>query len=352
MDPEGGLISLLLSNGGGHKFLVSVLLLLSPEDLKACRQVNSTLNKLIKAEMWGTKTGRSKLVKDLVHRWKTAEPRPVMIPVTQWDPVTGYFEHDDVSSMFSNDRFLIVGQVWGKVSVFSLETNRWVKELMPNQPWGIGRQDPEPEVRGSADLVAVKAGFMVTVWRVPSTQMEDWKQVHSFDMSNHRCPDLACADWPKETEVPEGAVLFGNPNFAAMQVDKNKIILLFVCCSSEPRANRGNLIIMKMDEKKEWANRTLASFLYPSLLASGGDWVALMRKTRDLNVRDLKVSLWVGEETTPQDAVLPGRNGFRKNSRILLDPPFLILCLGKDSEMCVYKMENRLGKSKNKSDSV
>ena len=62
---------------------------LDPEDLKACRQVNSTLNKLIKAEMWGTKTGRSKLVKDLVHRWKTAEPRPVMIPVTQWDPVWG-----------------------------------------------------------------------------------------------------------------------------------------------------------------------------------------------------------------------------------------------------------------------
>ena len=134
--------------------------------------------------------------------------------------------------------------------------------------------------------------------------MEDWKQVHSFDMSNHRCPDLACADWPKETEVPEGAVLFGNPNFAAMQVDKNKIILLFVCCSSEPRANRGNLIIMKMDEKKEWINRTLASFLSPSLLASGGDWVALLP-----NKRDMKVSLWVGEETTPQDFVLPGRNG-------------------------------------------
>ena len=93
--------------------MVSVLLLLSPEDLKTCRQVNSTLNKLIKAEMWGTKTGRSKLVKELVHRWKTAEPRPVKIPVT------GYLDHEDVSSMFSNDRFLIVGETVGKVSVFS-----------------------------------------------------------------------------------------------------------------------------------------------------------------------------------------------------------------------------------------
>ena len=40
MNSEEGLVSQLLGDGGGQKFFVDVLLLLDPEDLKACRQVD------------------------------------------------------------------------------------------------------------------------------------------------------------------------------------------------------------------------------------------------------------------------------------------------------------------------
>ena len=57
MDCEGiDYMSQLLAIGeGGEAFLVSCLLHLSPEDLKACRLVNKTWARVIKEGVWGNK---------------------------------------------------------------------------------------------------------------------------------------------------------------------------------------------------------------------------------------------------------------------------------------------------------
>ena len=47
MDSEEGLVSQLLGDGGGQQFFVDVLLLLNPEDLKACRQVDDFSKKIL-----------------------------------------------------------------------------------------------------------------------------------------------------------------------------------------------------------------------------------------------------------------------------------------------------------------
>ena len=55
-------MSQLLAIGeGGQLFFVSCLLYLSPEDLKACRLVNKTWDKVIKERVWGSKRARKSL---------------------------------------------------------------------------------------------------------------------------------------------------------------------------------------------------------------------------------------------------------------------------------------------------
>ena len=64
---------------GEGDFFVSCLLHLSPEDLKACRLVNKTWNKVIKERVWGNKRARKRLEEKLVHRWKTINPGTVQL---------------------------------------------------------------------------------------------------------------------------------------------------------------------------------------------------------------------------------------------------------------------------------
>ena len=59
---------LTIGQGWGRNFFVSCLLYLSPEDLKACRLVNKTWNKVIKEGVWGNKRVRKKLEEELVWR--------------------------------------------------------------------------------------------------------------------------------------------------------------------------------------------------------------------------------------------------------------------------------------------
>ena len=62
-------ISQLLAIGeGGEAFFVSCLLHLSPEDLKACRLVNKTWNKVIKERVWGSERARKRLEEKLLNR--------------------------------------------------------------------------------------------------------------------------------------------------------------------------------------------------------------------------------------------------------------------------------------------
>ena len=68
----------LLAIGEGA-FFVSCLLHLSPEDLKACRLVNKTWNKVIKERVWGNKRARKRLEEKLLNRWKTTNPETVQL---------------------------------------------------------------------------------------------------------------------------------------------------------------------------------------------------------------------------------------------------------------------------------
>ena len=58
---------------------MSALLLLDPDELKACRLVSSTWNEFIMEELWGTKGGRAKLGQKLVDEWRWREARMVRI---------------------------------------------------------------------------------------------------------------------------------------------------------------------------------------------------------------------------------------------------------------------------------
>ena len=86
MDCEGiDYMSQLLAIGeGGEDLFVSCLLHLSPEDLKACRLVNKTWNKVIKERVWGNKRARKRLEEKLLNRWKTTNPETVQLGTVPW----------------------------------------------------------------------------------------------------------------------------------------------------------------------------------------------------------------------------------------------------------------------------
>ena len=80
MDSDDFVSKLLaIGQGWGQMSFVSCLLHLSPEDLKACRLVNKTWNKVIKERVWGNKRARKRLEEKLLNRWKTTNPETVQL---------------------------------------------------------------------------------------------------------------------------------------------------------------------------------------------------------------------------------------------------------------------------------
>ena len=58
---ELNFFTFLMWSGGGRRFLVEVLLLLPPQDLKAMRLVNTSPNEFIVEEVWGNIYGMMRL---------------------------------------------------------------------------------------------------------------------------------------------------------------------------------------------------------------------------------------------------------------------------------------------------
>ena len=78
MEPEEvpDFVSKLMANDpGGRNFFVSCLLCLNPEQLKACRLVNSVWDQFIKDELWGQNTARRRRLEG-----KLVESGRVLIP--------------------------------------------------------------------------------------------------------------------------------------------------------------------------------------------------------------------------------------------------------------------------------
>ena len=109
MELPKDIVSRLLANGGGRPFLVSALLLLDPEDLKACRLVCSAWNKFIEEEVWSSKSARSSLTKKLVYRWKNSEGS-----LTRGEVVN----KGEVQSIVCNDSHVFLILKTGVVAVF------------------------------------------------------------------------------------------------------------------------------------------------------------------------------------------------------------------------------------------
>ena len=75
MDFEGDILSqLMLMDVGAQKFVANCFLLLSPEQLKACRLVSTTWAGFILEDLWKSSWGKRELREKLVTRWKTVDP--------------------------------------------------------------------------------------------------------------------------------------------------------------------------------------------------------------------------------------------------------------------------------------
>ena len=166
MEPEPDFVSALLAIGeGGHHFFASCLLLLDPEELKACRLVNHTWDEFIRKEVWGSKRARLQLKEKLAERWKNADPTTEEFGHVRMavDPDLHPREIGVVDSIFCNHSHIFCGLESGKVGVYSLHDGQWVRDLMPGEV--DAHHCNATKVAGS-DLViaAVMWGSIVTVW--------------------------------------------------------------------------------------------------------------------------------------------------------------------------------------------
>ena len=294
MEPEVDFVSKLMENDpGGRNFFASCLLLLNPKELKACRLVNSVWDEFIVDEVWGKNRGRRKLEEKLVERWKTTDPMAVEL-----SQVSG-----QICSMFCNDSLVFCGLASGRVSVYSLTSSEWVRDLMPGEV-GPGFISFTKVSGGKAVIAAAMWGSMVTVW---SSQRE-MEQLYHFNANNRYCLNLVCRH---AGPIPCSTIV-------DFKVVGSKIVFLV----EDFRKNKTSLVAIKRGEHI-WEEKTLVCFPSNSelnnLLATDGDWVAATGQM----LNSTKVMLWQ-DETYRQDLVLPGCLPIAAEA-IALELPFLIL---------------------------
>ena len=155
----------LLAIGEGD-FFVSCLLHLSPEDLKACRLVNKTWNKVIKERVWGNKRVRKRLEEKLANRWTTTNPQTLKLGNLQ--------DEGEGDAIFCNNTHVFCGiDDSGKVKVYSLADGQWVRDLESGEETlGVVK------ICGGEFIVAAQLGArVVTVW----SSKDDMWHLHSFD---------------------------------------------------------------------------------------------------------------------------------------------------------------------------
>ena len=307
-DLEEDFVSKLMGNDpGGRTFFASCLLCLNPEELKACRLVNSVWAKFIMDEVWKRSRGRKRLEGKLVERWKSVDPRTVELGQMR----------ESVWSMCCNDAFVFCGLESRIVAVYSLTTGQWVRDLSPGQVVaGFGRH---ARLAVSGNKTVVAASFReptVTVW----SSQGKMEQLYYFNATNQTCQDVNC--------LHEGA---DRRSIWDIKVVGSKVALLVRNFEKHTIA----LVVIRKGEHI-WEENTLtcfsqASFPIPSqnvtdFLAVDGDWISVTKWPSG------RVSLWQ-DDTYRQDINLPGLPTTAMDSPFLLkehiasaiDFPFLIL---------------------------
>ena len=309
-------VSILMANDpGGRNFFVSCLLCLNPDQLKACRLVNSAWNQFIKDEVWGKNRGRRRLESKLVEQWKSADPMTVALgPEREW-----------VNSMFCSDAYAFCGLRSGVVRVYSLATGEWLRDLLPGQV-GIGFN--YTRVSGSKTVVAASVWCSkLTVW----SSKGKMEQVYYLDVINHDCLDAACHHGGEKRSI------------LAITVVGSKITLLV----NNDERKKSSLVVIKRGEHI-WEEKTLACFpsIPTSFLATARDWAAVAKMfATGPRLYSTKVMLWK-DDTYRQDLDLLGCQRGRVQD-IAMELPFLILSLwsvGESDSIKVYRLaaDNRM----------
>ena len=276
---------LAIGQGWGQSFFVSCLLYLSPEDLKACRLVNTTWDKVIKEKVWGNKKARKTLEEKLSQRWTTTNPEAVeltMLPLS-------------VGALFCNDKYVFCGMCGGSIKVFSLD-GQWVRDL--EEGWEflkICGNESFVKMCGNESIVAAEVfsgwGCVFTIW----SSKEEMGRLHSFQ------PDYNMSSSFKVTD----------------QV--NKVVILLCGRGSE------QLVVLQEGENN-WETKTLESFPTPGRLrgklAVDKDFIAVVGN--DQRPDSAKVKLWK-EEIFVQDILLPGLSADDDFNDVVMQSPILIV---------------------------
>ena len=299
---------LMSRDEGPCRFVANCFLLLSPEELKACRLVSTTWAGFILEDLWKSSWGRRELREKLVTRWKTVDPMNV-----QLNQVQGM---QSVSSIFSTDAHVFCG-FHGKVAVYDLSTGLLVKELTPPD-----KERPNysscSELAGGDGIVAacMHAMTVVTVW---STQPDKMVQLHCFEVLNYHCQDPTC----EHGDVAEITV-----------VNRHKVAFLV----AHSDWSKASLVVLEM-VGDGWVNKTLTCFssqtdwLDKLKLASDSDWLAL------LDSSNKKLRLWDGDNVSSPEVVLPGWDGLSLGG-MSVEFPHLVVFFRKTNEVLikVYQM--------------
>ena len=249
-------VSALLSIGeGGTVFFASCLLHLNPDELKACRLVNRTWNEFIRKEVWGSTRRRLQLREKLNQRWKLSDPPLIEVGEVR-NPILGHSEVDTVDSIFCDNSHAFCGLPCGKVGVYCLTTNEWVRNLMPG---GVTEGHNETNVAGSDLVVAavMKYTDMVTVW-------SSKKNMEELFCLNAR--DFPCLDDCEHTDRNQ---------VTEIQVVGDKVFLL----RKDREQGKTSLIGIKRIEQTVWETSILACLDgFPSAtLATEENWIAVLR---------------------------------------------------------------------------
>ena len=320
---ETDLVSALLRiSEGGVNFFASCLLYLDPNELKVCRLVNRAWDKFIRKEVWGSKVKRLLLKERLLQRWKNVDPA-----AEEFGPVRMMVDPDQVNkgvdSIFCNNSHVFCGLPCGKVSVYSLTTGNWVRDLVPG---GVDEdEDNETKMKGSDLVVAafILEDTKVTVW----SSTKEMEQLFSLDVNNYPCSDVSCEHSGDEQVVDE------------IEVVGDKVVLLRWAVP-----NITSLIVIMRSDQNEWESKILACIKGNNFthLAAEEDWIAVAVGRRP----NPTVKLWQSNNFR-QDISLPECHAFNF-AKIALKKPFMVICCGglmTPSRVQVYQLasDNLMG---------
>ena len=228
METEYDFVSALLAIGdGGVEFFASCLLHLDPDELKACRLVNSAWDEFVRKEVWGRRRRRLLLKEKLVERWKNSDLAAEEFGhVTMaLNPYLEPFEMGTVDSIFCNDSHVFCGLQSGKVGVYCLTTGEWVRDLMPGKVDEVHFSNGTKVAGGDLVVAAAMWNTIVTVW----SGKKEMDQLFCLDVVNYPCIGVS-------SEHDEN---WDHHEVEGIQVVGNKVVFL--------REDKGSVQIIKME---------------------------------------------------------------------------------------------------------